>query len=365
MFEGAPGERSVLSEGGLGRDHFSSLPRQPRAMLAIVKALVTGAAGFIGSHVVENLLLRGYSVVALDDLSGGAEANVSPEADFVEGSILDDELLAKLFRTERISYVFHLAAFAAEGLSFFTKRMNYQVNLIGSSTVVNAAVSAGTVQCVVFTSSIAVYGHASPPVTENTPVQPQDPYGVAKLAVEQDLRITRDVFQVPYIIFRPHNVYGPRQNMRDRYRNVIGIFMRQALSGEPFTIFGDGTQTRAFTYIDDVAPVIAASIERPAAYDEIYNLGSDRPYSVNELAVMVASAMGVDPEMRHLDPRHEPHDVFADHSKARRVFGEFLRDVPLEDGLERMAAWANQQGATELMPPAPIEVQKNLPPTWR
>lgn len=330
-----------------------------------MKALVTGAAGFIGSHVVDQLLRRGYGVVALDDLSGGSQDNVSSDADFVEGNVLDDELLTKLFQREQISHVFHIAAFAAEGLSFFTKRMNYEVNVIGSTTVVNAAVSANTVECIVFTSSIAVYGNVAPPVTEEMTPVPQDPYGIAKLAVEQDLRVTRDVFGIPFVVFRPHNVYGERQNMRDRYRNVIGIFMRQGLAGEPFTIFGDGSQRRAFTHIDDVAPVIAASIEEPAARGETYNVGSDRPYSVAELAEMVASALGIELKVEHLPARHEPHDVFADHSKARSVFAENLREIPLEEGLEQMAAWAKSQGAAELMPPAQIEVEKNLPPIWR
>jgi UDP-glucose 4-epimerase len=243
--------------------------------------------------------------------------------------------------------------------------MNYEVNVIGSTTVVNAAVRAGSVECIVFTSSIAVYGDATPPVTEAMSPIPQDPYGIAKLAVEHDLRITRDVFDIPYIIFRPHNVYGERQNMRDRYRNVIGIFMRQALSGEPLTVFGDGTQSRAFTYIDDVAPVIATSIEEPGAKGETYNVGSDRPYSINELAGMVATALGLELKVKHLPARHEPHQIFADHSKVRKTFGEFLPDVPLEDGLKRMAEWARQQGAAELMPPAEIEVETGLPPIWR
>src|SRR5579862_5755431 len=194
-------------------------------------SLVTGGAGFIGSHVAEHLLRAGHDVVVLDDLSGGFSDNVPPGALFVQGSIFDHELLERLFRKHSFTHVFHLAAYAAEGLSHFIKRFNYQNNLIGSVNLINASINY-QVRCFVFTSSIAVYGHAAPPVTEETPPTPADPYGVGKWAVEQELRISREVFGLRSIVFRPHNVYGERQNISDRYRNVVGIFMNQILRGE-------------------------------------------------------------------------------------------------------------------------------------
>src|SRR5687768_6475667 len=254
--------------------------------------LVTGAAGFIGSHVVSALLAQGHEVVALDDLSGGFRTNVDDRATFVAGSILDVELVDRLFDEHRFAYVFHLAAYAAEGLSHFIKRFNYQNNLIGSVNLINASIN-HDVRCFVFTSSIAVYGHATPPVSEGMPTAPEDPYGVAKAAVEQELRISREVFGLRSIIFRPHNVYGERQNIGDRYRNVVGIFMNQILRGEPLTIFGDGTQTRAFTHVADVAPVIADAIGRPEAYDQTFNIGADHPFTINALGEAVSRAMGV------------------------------------------------------------------------
>jgi UDP-glucose 4-epimerase len=151
--------------------------------------LVTGGAGFIGSHVAEELMKRGHQVTVLDDLSGGFTDNLVDGIRFVQGSILDIDLVNRLFTEGKFTYVYHLAAYAAEGLSHFIKRFNYNNNLIGSVNLINAAINTN-VKCFVFTSSIAVYG-ASPqlPMTEETPAHPEDPYGIAKLAVEQELQV--------------------------------------------------------------------------------------------------------------------------------------------------------------------------------
>jgi UDP-glucose 4-epimerase len=325
--------------------------------------LVTGGAGFIGSHVVDELIGRGHTVTVLDDLSGGFVDNVSPAAEFVQGGIGDVDLVNRLFDRQRFEYVFHLAAYAAEGLSHFIKRYNYNNNLIGSVNLINASVN-HDVRCFVFTSSIAVYG-ASPelPMSESTRPHPEDPYGIAKLAVEQELASTREMFGLDYIVFRPHNVYGERQNIGDRYRNVVGIFMNQTLQGQPMPIFGDGTQTRAFSYIGDVAPVIAESIDVPAARNEIFNVGADHPYSVNELAAAVAKAMGVALNVRHTPPRKEVQDAYSTHEKVRQVFGERHR-YGLDEGLARMAEWVQKQGARSSARFENIEIARNLPVAW-
>src|SRR3989454_5384318 len=254
--------------------------------------LVTGGAGFLGSHVAEHLLELGHEVVVLDDLSGGFVDNVPSGATFAKGSILNQELTERLFKEYNFTYVYHLAAYAAEGLSHFIKRFNYNNNLLGSVNLINAAVNHG-IKRFVFTSSIAVYGAGQTPMTEDTTPLPEDSYGIAKLAVERELKISHEMFGLEYIIFRPHNVYGERQNIGDRYRNVVGIFMNQLLKGEPMTIFGDGTQQRAFTYIKDIAPLIGDSVNHPAARNEIFNVGADQPYTVIELARVVAVAMGM------------------------------------------------------------------------
>ena len=325
--------------------------------------LVTGGAGFIGSHVTEELVDRGHQVVVLDDLSGGFVDNVVPGAQFVQGSITDVGLVNKLFSDLKFDYVYHLAAYAAEGLSHFIKRFNYTNNLIGSVNLINAAINTN-VKCFVFTSSIAVYG-SSPvlPMREDGPVHPEDPYGIAKLAVEQDLGVSRDISGLNYIIFRPHNVYGERQNIGDKYRNVIGIFMNQILQGKPMTIFGDGVQTRAFSYIRDLAPIIAESINVPAAYNEVFNIGADEAYSLNDLAHHVARAMGVKPDIAHIPDRKEVLHAYSSHEKVQRVFGQ-RKATTLEAGLDTMARWVRQHGARNSQKFDGIEVMKNFPEAW-
>ncbi len=262
----------------------------------------------------------GHQVVVVDDLSGGFVDNVPRGAKFVERRCSTDALLDRLFGQYQFDYVYHLAAYAAEALSHFIKRFNYNNNLIGSVNLINASVNSG-VKCFIFTSSIAVYGAGQCPMNESMIPVPEDSYGIAKLSVEQELKVTHEIFGLDHVIFRPHNVYGENQNIGDRYRNVVGIFMNQLLKGEPMTIFGDGTQQRAFTHIDDVAPIIAGCVENPLARNQVFNVGADVPYTVNELAAVVAQAMGMESRVTYLDPRNEVQIAFSDHSKAQSVFG--------------------------------------------
>jgi UDP-glucose 4-epimerase len=202
-------------------------------------------------------------------------------------------------------------------------------------------------------------------MTEELIPSPEDSYGIAKFAVEQELHSSYKMFGLPFIIFRPHNVYGERQNIGDPYRNVMGIFMNQAMQKKPFTIFGDGNQQRAFSYISDVAPVIAKSIDISEASGETFNIGGDIPYTVNYLAKVISAEMNVPLEVNYLPARNEVVDAFASHKKACQYFGELMKNVSLDEGVSRMARWAKAQGPRGASAFSEIEVWKNMPPSWR
>jgi UDP-glucose 4-epimerase len=325
-------------------------------------SLVTGGAGFIGSHVARHCLEMGHTVVVLDDLSGGFADQVPPGARLVVGSVTDVGLVASLFRQYHFDYVYHLAAYAAEVLSHFIRRYNYETNLVGAINLINEAVKCRT-RCFVFTSTIGVYGKGQLPMSEDMTPVPEDPYGVSKYAVELDLAAAYRMFGMPYIIFRPHNVYGEHQNLGDPYRNVLGIFMNQIMAGRPLPVFGDGEQMRAFSYIDDVAPHIARSVAIEQAYNQVFNIGAERPYTVNHLAQVIMEAFGVDAPIEHLAPREEVYHVYPSLEKAARLLAAVPR-VGLEEGVQRMAAWARRVGSRTSQAFTDIEIFEKLPPYW-
>src|SRR5690606_19357232 len=198
---------------------------------------------------------------------------------------------------------------------------------------------------------------------ENMRPTPEDPYGVAKFAVEMDLYAAKHMFGLEYVIFRPHNVYGEYQNLGDKYRNVVGIFMNQLMQHKPLTIFGDGEQTRAFSYVGDIAPHIANSAELKSAYGEIINIGAEKNYTIKELADAVMKAMGVEGKIKFVEARNEVTHAHADHEKSNRLFGSD-HFTSLDEGLTKMASWAKATGIKKSAKFKEIEIEENLPPLW-
>lgn len=332
-----------------------------------MRAVITGIAGFMGSHVADQLLEAGWQVLGIDDLSGGCRENVP---DGAELHVLDcGQPLDDLFQAFRPSAVFHLAAYAAEGLSHHIPVFNYQNNIIATANVL-AAAKRSNARRFIFTSSIAAYGdpHGENRLSEETPCQPCDPYGIAKLACEQHLRACYDYFGSPeYTIFRPHNVYGPRQNISDPYRNVVGIFIRSAKLGLPMPIFGDGSQTRSFSHIGSVAQCIAESATNDAARNATFNVGGDEPLTVLELAERISSLFGIEPNIAFLPARKEVLHAHAIHDRARTAFPEaYQRALNLKAGLhETVASFIDRPVPEPTECPSSIELLQRLPPSWQ
>ena len=292
--------------------------------------------------------------------------NVPEACVFEEVSVT--EPLDDMFARFQPEYVYHLAAYAAEGLSHHIPGFNYTNNVLGTTNVLTAAYRCGA-EHLVFTSSIAAYGHPSTaaPFDESTVAHPCDPYGIGKLACEQHLRVFHDYFGGPdYTIFRPHNVFGPRQNIADPYRNVVGIFFRCALRGEPMPVFGDGSQTRSFSYISTVAECIAAAPWVSAAKGQVVNVGGDESMSVRSLAETIAEVMDVPCQVRSLKPRDEVLHAHCQHDLARRLFPEaYKKPVAIAEGLQKTAEYVRHHPIPEPTEcPCAIEITDRLPPAW-
>lgn len=322
----------------------------------------------MGSHVARELNKQGHDVVCLDDLSGGFARNlpVGLQDGLRVASILNTEFLGQLFAKEKFDAVYHLAAYAAEGLSHFIRKFNYENNVIGSINLINEAVKHNVARFV-FTSSIAVYGSQRPPFFEWHRAAPEDPYGIAKAAVEEDLKAAREMFGLEYTIFRPHNVYGPQQHIGDKYRNVIGIYMNAILKGEPCPVFGDGTQTRAFSYIGDVVSPMVRCIDMPETAGMTFNVGGHSKYSILELIDTLKLVTGKAIEPKFLPARIEVAQAYSDHSLLDHTFGMHLTaPLNLKSGLARMWDWAQTLGPQEQLPfVGTVELTRNLPVSWR
>ena len=308
-----------------------------------MKIFVTGCAGLLGSNYSRHLINSGHEVIGIDNLSGGYKAFV-PKGEnftFIKLNLERRKKLAELFKEHKPDLLFHFAAYAAEGLSPFIRNFNYRNNLICSANLINPCIEYGTK--IIFTSSMAVYGGQEPPFTEDKQPQPIDPYGVAKYAVECDLKLANQQFGLRYNIVRPHNVLGTYQNIWDRYRNVIGIFIRKTLNGIPILIYGDGEQTRAFS---DIKYYMQPFDMLHDNFDgEIFNIGADKYFSLNKVAETVqkiGSKYGYDVPIEHGEPRHEVKHAYCDHTKAKTMLN-FKDNTKLEDLIETMFVWAMKE----------------------
>lgn len=324
--------------------------------------LITGVAGLIGSQFAKWLIKNtAHKVVGVDDLSGGYIQNVDHEVIFHKFDCANRNEMDAVFEKHNPDIVYHFAAYAAEGLSPFIRTFNYTNNLVATANIVNCCINFN-VQRLVFTSSMAVYGKGIPPFSESDHLRPCDPYGVAKYSCEQDIRCAGDQHGLDWCIIRPHNVYGPGQNIWDRYRNVLGIWMNQHLNGKKLTIFGDGQQQRAFSYIDDILhPMYDAGVEDVAS-KEIINLGGIEHTRLVDAANLLIEVMGGG-EIEHLEARHEVKNAYSTHRKSIELLG-YKEYHPLRQGLEKMWAWAKYQPGRDVKK-MEYEVKKGIYQYWK
>lgn len=327
------------------------------------KILITGNAGLLGSNLADHIIEKypEHQLFGIDDLSGGYTENIHPQVEFYSMNILNEEF-NHLFSHIKPDYVFHLAAYAAEGLSPFIREYNYKNNLISTTKIVNNCIRHETKR-LVFTSSMAVYGGNPTPFDESMLPNPIDPYGVAKHACEMDIKIAGEQHGLDWCIIRPHNVYGRKQNIWDKYRNVLGIWMNQHINNKPITIFGDGEQKRAFSHINDsVDPLYKAAIE-PKASKQIINLGGIHECSINEAADTLLSIMGSG-EKVYLEGRHEIKYAFPTYRKSVDILG-FEHITSLQDGLTDMWNWAKIQPRRSQFVWPSYEIDKGIYSFWK
>lgn len=328
------------------------------------RVLITGVGGLIGSRLADWILdnVDGATVFGIDDLSGGYRENIDPRVEFYKLNLTNDNI-DEVFSKCQPDYVFHLAAYAAEGLSPFIRMFNYENNLKATASIVNQCIK-HDVKRLVFTSTLAVYGHGYGGIfDENQLPKPIDPYGVAKYGCEMDIQIANEQHGLDYCIIRPHNVYGIKQNIWDKYRNVLGIWMYQHMNGEPFTIFGDGKQTRAFSYVDDsLEPLWNAAVNKDASC-EIINLGGIKETSINDAAHILQRVIGGG-DIVHLEARHEVKHSIPTFQKSVDILG-FKHSTDLEDGLKIMWEWAKNQPNRERFVWPSYELDRGIYSYWK
>ena len=330
-----------------------------------MKILVTGVAGLLGSRLADWIIeTTDHEIIGIDDLSGGYVENVNPKVRLYKFNLVDFNAVKEIFEKELPDIVYHFAAYAAEGLSPFMRKYNYENNLISSTNLITNSIQYD-VKRFVFASSMSVYGNKyEPPFSEDLPQAPIDPYGIAKFSVEQDLEVAYEQHGLKYTIIRPHNFYGRNQNIWDKYRNVLGIWMYQILNDKPPTIFGDGQQKRAFSYVDDSIIPFWNGSQRESCVGEIINLGGIKEYTIEEACHTLLEVTGKNIKPVYLEPRHEVKHAWSTWQKSIDLL-DFKHTVDLGEGLASMWEWATQQPQRERFAWDNYELTKGIYEFWK
>jgi len=329
-----------------------------------MKILITGVAGLIGSRLADYIIMNEPDVyiVGIDDLSGGYIENVNPKVELWQMNLINGNI-SECFERHQFDYVYHMAAYAAEGLSPFIRSYNYQNNLVATSRIINECII-HNVKRLIFTSTMAVYGHGNGDIFNETQVPcPVDPYGIAKYACEMDIKVAGEQHGLDWCIVRPHNVYGVKQNIWDKYRNVLGIWMYQHMNGEPMTIFGDGMQKRAFSYVDDCLEPLWKTSQQDNCSKEIINLGGTIHYTINEANDILKNVIKGG-ETIYKEQRHEVKNAVPTWQKSVDLL-DYKDETYLHDGLVKMWKWAQTQPNRERFVWENYEISKGIYEFWK
>ena len=329
-----------------------------------MKVFITGIAGFLGSHVAAHFLKMGWEVSRIDSLIGGYQSNVPLAANFYHEGMDDIERLTEL--TEDIDVVYHTACTAYEGLSVFSPSLiNYNTIQIATN-MMTAAIRSG-VPRFVHCSSMARYGtQTTQPFTEDMICKPQDPYGISKYATELMLQNLAEVHNIHLTIAVPHNIIGPRQKYDDPFRNVASIMMNLMMQGRQPVIYGDGTQLRCFSAIEDVIECLAMFAYADYPSSQVFNIGPDEhPCTINELASKIAKQLnfGLDPIYMRGRPQEVKYATCSS-NKIRKTFG-YQTKIELDACLRSMINYIAENGTKDFDYHLPIEINNaNTPETW-
>lgn len=329
-----------------------------------MKVLVTGVAGFLGSHIADTYLSKGYEVVGIDSLIGGEIDNVPKGVEFFQADLANLELISPIFRNVQV--VVHSACTAYEGLSVFSPNLVVQNTTQITASVLSASVQ-NSVKKFIYMSSMARYGSQEQlPFVEEMVPNPQDPYGIAKLGAELLTRNICETHGIEWVILVPHNIVGPRQKYDDPYRNVASIMINRMLKNQQPIIYGSGNQKRCFSFVKDMLEPIFLATKTTEANGQVINIGPDEEFiTINYLAEMIAKLLNFDLDPIYVPER--PKEVFLANcsaDKARKLIG-FQTKTPLEEGLKELINWIAEKGPREFNYHLPLEIVNPLTPkTW-
>jgi len=328
------------------------------------KILITGVAGFLGSHLSEKLIELGHTVVGIDNMVGGYKDNIPNNVEFHNVDCCDFSKIKQLMKN--IDIVYHCAATAHEGLSVFSPHEITKNNYLASVSIFSAAINE-KVKRIIFCSSMARYGDQQTPFTEEMKPKPVDPYGVSKVASEQVLQILCDLNNIEWVVAVPHNIIGPKQIYNDPYRNVVSIFLNRMLQGKSPIVYGDGKQKRCFSYIDDCLSCMIPMLDQKNLNKQIINIGPDEEFvTVNKVVEICSNITGLNLEAIHKEDRpKEVKHATCSADKARELLN-YKTNVSLKEGIKRTYNYIKKRGTKDFNYRVSIEINNDLTPiTWK